>query len=294
MKKLFLLAFIILINCFSTFAQDTPVRVVNSYGDIARNRAWSDMNRVFILTPANPDQSECIYFHNQNTTSSHTFTFTVSQTGDKQVTDFSNNQDRWNSVSVVGTFSPVAALTTTSVFVHANAAAKIAFVFSGSTLQAGSPDLADVWIVQTTANTCGPSLLTQGIQDPCNSLSVSNRHTVPISVTSSTTVQLVAPVNGQVIYPCSLMLDINVNSSATISAQFQYGTGATCGTGTTNLTGAMPSGASTGVGPVFMAEAGNTLWAIPASQGECLVVVIGGSPTAPSNGIFGYETYIQQ
>lgn len=294
MKKLLILTFIILINCFSSFAQDTPVRVVNSYGDIARNRAWSDMNRVFLVTPANPDQSECIYFHNQNTTSAHSFTFTVFQTGDIQVVDFTNNQDRWSSVSVVGTSSPVPALTTTSVFVHANAAAKIAFSFSGSTLQAGSPDLADIWIVQTTANTCGPSLLTQGISDPCNSLSFSNRHTTAISITTSTTVQLAAPVNGQVVYPCSLILDLNVNSSATITAQLQYGTGATCGTGTVNLTGAMPSGASTGLGPVPLAVAGSTLFAIPASQGFCIVTVIGGAPTAPNNGAFGYLTYIQQ
>lgn len=294
MKKFLIVLFIILINCFSTFAQDTPVRIVGSYGDITRSRAWSDMNRVFIITPASPDQSVCMYFHNQNTSSSHTFTFSTFQTGDTQVVDYSNNTDRWNSVSVVGTSSPVPALTTNAVFIHANAAAKIAFVFSGSTLQAGSPDNADVWIVQTTANTCGPSLLTQGIADPCNSLSQANRKTSIISITSSTTVQLATPVNGQVVYPCSLILDLNVNSSATITAQFEYGTGGTCGTGTTNLTGAMAGGASTGLGPVFLGLSGNTLWNIPASQGLCIVTVIGGAPTSPNNGAFGSITYIQQ
>jgi hypothetical protein len=44
---------------------------------------------------------------------------------------------------------------TNTFFVRSNGAAKIAFVISGSTTQAGSPDTVDIYAVQTTAIGCG-------------------------------------------------------------------------------------------------------------------------------------------
>src|SRR5258708_23913831 len=44
-------------------------------------------------------------------------------------------------------------------FTQSTAAAKDAIKFSESTTQAGSPDTADVFIVQTTSGTCGSALV---------------------------------------------------------------------------------------------------------------------------------------
>jgi hypothetical protein len=96
-----------------------------------------------------------LYIHNQNPSNQHTYTLNAFQTGNQAVTDYTNNTDHWNTLAVVGTPSPVAALTTNSLYLHANAAAYVALQFAGAATAAGSPDNADIWLVQTTAQSCG-------------------------------------------------------------------------------------------------------------------------------------------
>lgn len=57
-----------------------------------------------------------------------------------------------------------------------------------------------------------------------------------ISTASSGNVELVALTAGQTIYVC----DFTLVSTGTVAVQLVYGTGTACGTGETNMTGAMP------------------------------------------------------
>jgi hypothetical protein len=99
--------------------------------------------------------------------------------------------------------------------------------------------------------------------------------TVPITVSSSTTTQLVAAVTGHQIYVCSLKL---LNSGGT--SQFKYGTGTNCATGTTNLTGILSPTDNIG----WPQSGGFPQMTIPASQALCIT----GGASAAGTGFFSY------
>lgn len=154
MKKLLLL---LLLATAPAFAQNTDL-ILNpgpNYVDAGRGVPWSAINRTYVLVPQNPNTSICFYVVNNNPTSSHTFTLNVFQSPDPRVADYSNNKGRYSAVTAVGTPSPVAASAVSSVFVQTTAAAAVAFSVSGAITQAGSPDTADLFLVQTSSGTCG-------------------------------------------------------------------------------------------------------------------------------------------
>jgi hypothetical protein len=280
-------------------AQDTSITTPSLYLDIDRNNAWANINKVYTFNPRNPDQSQCLYVHNQNPTSAHTITIAVFQTGDSQVTSYTGNTDRYIQVTLSGTTTPSAvtlttgALATQSLYWRSVASARVAIQISGSTTQAGSPDNVDLFVVQTTQTNCGAGALSSTtFPDPCASPTL--KKSVAINITTATTTTLVPLVSGQTIYPCTIVVDLGLNSSAVMSIQFEYGTGASCGTGTTALSGPMVAGASTGTGPVFFAAAGGiTQFQIPVSNGFCVLSTLTGTPTAPF-GAQGWATYVQQ
>jgi hypothetical protein len=86
---------------------------------------------------------------------------------------------------------------------------------------------------------------------------------VSIDTASSGETQLVALLNGQSIYVCGL----DWISTSALSVNFTYGTGAACGTGTTNLEGAQATAANGGkvipVSPV-------PKWILPAGRALCI------------------------
>jgi len=122
---------------------------------------------------------------------------------------------------------------------------------------------------------------TPGTGDPCQNPSVA-KSTVSVAVTSATTTRLVALVTGAQVYVCDLALT-TVGTSA--SVQLEYGTGATCGTGTTALTGAMVPSATVGV---IKLGFGGTVTTAPASQSLCLV------SGATVTSVEGVLSYVQQ
>lgn len=110
--------------------------------------------------------------------------------------------------------------------------------------------------------------------DPCNTAIKSS---VAISITSATTTQLIALSAGQHIYVCGVAL-----SSVGGTSTFEYGTGSSCGTGTTSLTGPFPASSTvilSGAETKFTAPVGNAL---------CLV---SGTSTSATGGVL---TYVQQ
>src|SRR5258708_3752311 len=136
---------------------DLVLNAGSSYVDVGRSLTWgtSQVNRAFVLTPNSPNAGVCIYVVNNNPTNSHTFTMSVLQTPDARAVDYSNNTSRYTAANVVGNISPAAAVTMTSAYVQTTAAAKIAFVFAASAGAAGTPDTADIFMVQTLSSSCG-------------------------------------------------------------------------------------------------------------------------------------------
>jgi hypothetical protein len=115
--------------------------------------------------------------------------------------------------------------------------------------------------------------------DPCQS-NTRLKSSVALTVTTGTA-SLVAPVSTLSIYVCGFMATL---AGTTPTVQFEYGTGATCGTGTAVLTGVMapPTAAPMIYGP------GSTIFSTPQAQRLCVVVVgAGGS-------LQGILTYVQQ
>lgn len=98
----------------------------------------------------------------------------------------------------------------------------------------------------------------------CAGATVANTTTVAINTASAATVALVAASGATVVYVCAY----NFMSAGTTNVTLEYGTGATCGTGTTVLTGAYPLIAQTGV--AYGNGAGVVL-KTPASQALCIV-----------------------
>jgi hypothetical protein len=118
-----------------------------------------------------------------------------------------------------------------------------------------------------------PGLGTIGT-DPCLSGSVA-KQSFPIAFGGGTTTQVVALVAGQSVYMCGYQIG-QVAASGTF--QWEYGTGATCGTGTNGLTGAIPLTASQAVsysGPGYVAKTpqGNALCLVTTGAGNVTGIV---------------------
>lgn len=94
-------------------------------------------------------------------------------------------------------------------------------------------------------------------------------NTAAISVTAGNTTQIVALSGSTIIRVCS----IAVSMSAAGTAQFVYGTGSNCGTGTTNITGAMTL--ATGTPMTLAAPAGSSVMRGAAANALCVAAVTG-------------------
>lgn len=117
--------------------------------------------------------------------------------------------------------------------------------------------------------------------DPCLSPAI-HKLSVVINIASATTTSIIAPVTDAKIYICGFSLTISGTTNP--SFQLEYGTGATCGTGTVVLTGSFLGGAATAPTHIMHDK---TVEVSPVSQRIC--VVTGG--TAPN--AQGVLTYTQ-
>jgi hypothetical protein len=155
------------------FAQTQDIQIVggtNPYITIGRGLAWGgggpgNIGNNFIFQPVSPDEGFCLFITNNNPTNAHSVTVTVSQTGDPALTTFIGNTAKWNTVATTTSFPiSVPASSISGVNYKTSASAGIRIGFTGNTTQAGSPDTADVFAVQTTQSSCGalPSNAVQG------------------------------------------------------------------------------------------------------------------------------------
>lgn len=107
-----------------------------------------------------------------------------------------------------------------------------------------------------------------GVRSGANMVGLTQANgSVPISVTTATTTQLVGLVASSVIHVTSF----DVIAAGTGNIQFVYGTGSNCGTGTAGLTGNYNLTAQagiakgSGIGPVLVVPAGNALCVITSA-----------------------------
>ncbi|MDI1265601.1 MAG: hypothetical protein PS018_20330 [bacterium] len=103
----------------------------------------------------------------------------------------------------------------------------------------------------------------------CNSTAV-------INVTAGSTTEIIPLTASQIIRVCSFA----VSMSAAGTAQFLYGTGTNCGTGTTSLSGAMPLATGT---PMELAAGQGNLFRSGVSNALCVAAVTGS--------VVGFITY---
>lgn len=132
----------------------------------------------------------------------------------------------------------------------------------------------------------------QSSYDPCSTITGSSvpKSSVAIAVTTAATTSLIAPVTGAAIYVCGFSVTISEVVTTANTMKFVYGTGATCGTGTADLTGAYGTGGVTAGIPIVLAAGGSqTLFSTPVSQRLCVTTTIGGSAA-----FSGVLTYVQQ
>lgn len=103
---------------------------------------------------------------------------------------------------------------------------------------------------------------------------------IPITVSTATTTLLVTGIAGKSIYVTA----VDLISAGTGNAQFIAGTGATCGTGTVNVSGNYNLTAQTG----FTKATGNgAVWALAQGLSLCLVTSANvGMPGSLSYAIF--------
>lgn len=143
---------------------------------------------------------------------------------------------------------------------------------------------------QTTKSASVPvTIASDQYVDPCQSPNIL-KSSVAINITTATTTSLVAISGSTLIYVCGISMTISEVITTPNTIQFEYGTGATCGTGTTVLTGKYGDGGVTaGIPIVVNASNGGTIFSAPAGSRLCALTAIGA--TASFQGVL---TYVQQ
>ena len=129
------------------------------------------------------------------------------------------------------------------------------------------------WIALVLFLLLAPASAQQAVVVPATMASV------PISISTATTTQLVAAISSKAIY----VTNFNIVAAGTGNIQFVYGTGSACGTGTTNLTGAYNLTAQVGL----VAGIGNgAILVVPAGNALCVT-------TSAAVGMYGSLAYAQ-
>jgi hypothetical protein len=118
---------------------------------------------------------------------------------------------------------------------------------------------------------------TSAAPDPCLARGTA-KSSVAVSINSATTTQLVAISGTKAIYVCGFNVWVPTGNTITL----EYGTGSSCGTGTTALTGAVPASSSVSMGY------GGTVMTAPSANALCAL------STGTTSSTAGVLTYVQQ
>jgi hypothetical protein len=121
--------------------------------------------------------------------------------------------------------------------------------------------------------------------DPCTS--GAQKKTVVVNPTdAANTILLISGVAGQVIYPCTISVNVALSTSDTVL--FEYGTGSSCSSPTA-VTGTYETFNTLAIVPIIQVS-GPTAWNIPAGASLCVLLAGTGSQW----GVKGFISYAQQ
>lgn len=181
-------------------------------------------------------------------------------------------------------FSPTTAATPQLFNVPGGPCPFVNLTYTSGGASAVTYNLEYVFVSQGAAQTT--QAVTLPTTDPCLSSGVAKSSAPIPTITAAGTTQIVGLVGGQKIYPCAISVTQTWNST-NFTYQWEYGTGASCGTGTTALSGGY---LSSNANVTTQSIAGPTLLNVPVSNALCILVV--GVPTP--GGIAGFISYVQQ
>ena len=134
---------------------DVHISGASYYVTLASGVPWAQLGANYIFTPESPQVGVCLFIENQNPTSGHAITITAYQSGNPSLTSYAANPNLWAASTLVGKFNSVAASSVASMYINASGAANVAIVISGTTALSGTPDTANVFMVQVPSQQCG-------------------------------------------------------------------------------------------------------------------------------------------
>lgn len=119
-----------------------------------------------------------------------------------------------------------------------------------------------------------PNLNAANFFDPCGQYPLQS---APIAFTVAATKQLVTGVANYQMYVCGIVVqDAGVATTANTEG-FEYGTGTTCGTGTTALGGVLTGALTAGAQTTLNVGAAGTNFTVPQGQNLCMVTTATGT-----------------
>jgi hypothetical protein len=105
-------------------------------------------NNNYFFTPLSQNESVCVYVRNNNTTNAHTFTASIVINSDPA--NISPSDATWQAAaSSSGISVPASPGANASIAAQISGVAQVSINLSASTVQAGSPDTANISIIQT-------------------------------------------------------------------------------------------------------------------------------------------------
>ena len=181
--------------------------------------------------------------------------------------------------------APAAAEQTPSVTITTGTHTQVVAALSASDITTDRIKLVYACSTYPTAGTITVSFspsqtsVISNVGDPCLNPNVT-KSSVTVSTSGAATTQLVALAAGKSVYVCSIAVGI---SATTATLALEYGTGSSCGTGTTALTGTIVPTA----GMWLTLGWGGSITTAPS--GNALCIVNGGTGTQ-----IGLLTFVQQ
>jgi hypothetical protein len=256
LKRLLLL--LALLCGVASAQQDISINLIGPYADFTRGAVWGasgagNIQNAYIFPPLTPQSLTCVYIANNNPTSAHPFTLQFLYTGDPTLSRYytagTTGQGHWKIVSTIA--DTVLANGINNYSFSSPGAARGAVLITGTSTQTGSPDTADIYIVQTTTS-CGQAAINVSAGTPINC----NQSATATVATGTTALLVAAPPIGQFIRVCAYAVSGNVGGSAA-PVQFANGTAGTCATAGTTLwlldmtTGGFDYDQGSGIGQLF-------------------------------------------